>query len=57
MAMAALIVGNSKGTAGADAMPCQPNTTYAFSFWAEGPIAEYGDIRGLSMAAMDFFDG
>jgi uroporphyrinogen decarboxylase len=24
--------------------------------WIEGPIAEYGDIRGLSAAALDFFD-
>ena len=24
--------------------------------WVEGPVAEYGDIRGLSDAAMDFYD-
>lgn len=24
--------------------------------WVEGPIAEYGDIRGLTAAAMDFLD-
>ena len=24
--------------------------------WVEGPIAEYGDIRGLSNAALDFYD-
>jgi MtaA/CmuA family methyltransferase len=24
--------------------------------WAEGPVAEYGDVRGLSDAALDFFD-
>jgi MtaA/CmuA family methyltransferase len=24
--------------------------------WVEGPVAEYGDIRGLSNAAMDFYD-
>jgi len=24
--------------------------------WVEGPIAEYGDIRGLSDAALDFYD-
>lgn len=24
--------------------------------WVEGPIAEYGDIRGLTNAAMDFYD-
>lgn len=24
--------------------------------WVEGSIAEYGDIRGLSMCSMDFFD-
>lgn len=24
--------------------------------WVEGPIAEYGDLRGLSRAALDFYD-
>lgn len=24
--------------------------------WVEGPIAEYGDLRGLSNAALDFYD-
>lgn len=24
--------------------------------WVEGPIAEYGDLRGLTNAAMDFYD-
>ncbi len=24
--------------------------------WVEGPIAEYGDLRGLTEAAMDFYD-
>ncbi len=24
--------------------------------WVEGPIAEYGDLRGLTNASMDFFD-
>ncbi len=30
--------------------------TYFIVGWVEGPIAEYGDLRGLTNASMDFFD-
>ena len=49
MAMAALIVGDSKGTAGPNTMVCEPNTTYNFSFWAKGNMP-FVDVKGLGWA-------
>lgn len=46
-AMAALVVGDSKGTTGPNALVCEPNTTYSFSFWAKGNMP-FVDVKGLA---------